>query len=116
MCASGNVNGNEVKCEPVEQTCDTTIFNNGTSCATITFEVSGNSATYKGCYYKMKEKEGMLSYNYLDILNVAATYTTCEEDLCNGSENIHNKFNVFVITGVLFVLSKLFRSILWLTS
>ena len=102
----GSANGNEVECGPTEQTCDTLIFSNGTSCVTINYQIYGNSVTYKGCYFKMKEKEGML--NYGAGVNVAATYTSCDEDLCNGSENVHKKFNIFAITGVLFVLTKLF--------
>merc|ERR1719427_1596944 len=55
---------------------------NGTSCATITYELLGNSATYRGCGF-----------------NIAATYKSCDEDLCNGSESFKKNFNVLAITG-----------------
>merc|ERR1712119_97303 len=80
---------------------------NGTSCATITYELLGNSATYRGCYYKMKEPEGVISYS-VGGFNIAATYKSCDEDLCNGSESFKKNFNVLAITGVLFIFSQLF--------
>ena len=105
VCASANVNGQKVECvEPVQQTCDPTFYSNGTSCATITYDVLGNSVTYRGCYFKMKEPEGMLSYGIY-----AANYKTCYEDLCNNrSESFKKNFNVLAVTGVLFIFSQLF--------
>ena len=104
LCVSLNANGEKVECEPVEQTCDATFYFNGTSCATITYELLGNSATYSGCYFKMKEPEGMLSYGIY-----AANYKTCYEDLCNNrSESFKKNFNVLAITGVLYIFSQLF--------
>merc|ERR1712183_117474 len=103
VCASANVNGQKVECEPVEQTCVAGLFINGTSCATITYNVLGNSVTYKGCYFKMKEPEGMLTYGVYP-----ANYKTCYDDLCNGSESFKKNFNVLVVTGVLFIFAQLF--------
>ena len=107
LCVSLNANGEKVECEPVEQTCDATFYFNGTSCATITYELSENSATYRGCYFKMKEPEGTISYS-VGSFNIASTYKSCDEDLCNGSESFKKNFNVLAITGVLYIFSQLF--------
>ena len=82
---------------------------NGTSCVTIIYRISAlgsyitNSATYKGCYYKLEEKEGALSFGVKGV-NFAANYTSCDEDFCNGSENVHKSFCVIAIACILFVL------------
>ena len=101
----------------------TSTFNNGTSCVAITYRISAlgsyitNCATYKGCYYKLEEKEGALSFGVKSVnfgvkgvnfgikgVNFAANYTSCDEDFCNGSENVHKSFCVIAIACILFVL------------
>ena len=105
-CRSSNFNGHKEECEPIVETCDTKIFNNGTSCITITYETSGITGTYKGCYYKMKQPTGVLSSGSQRFI-IKDYYTTCDGELCNASENLKKSFNVCAIAGVLFVLSKL---------
>ena len=108
LCTSSKrADGTEQTCELKPVTCDNRIYRNGTSCATITFDLYGYTAVHKNCYYKMSEPTGMLSFGGFGF-TAPASYKTCDEDLCNASENINNKFNVIAITSVLFSISRLF--------
>ena len=84
--------------------CDNNAWYNGTSCASITYNVLGITTTYRGCYYKMPQNTGSLNFG-LNGLDVQATYKTCDNDLCNGSESLKNSFSVMVITFILFMFS-----------
>ena len=94
-------------CEPKPIECSSYLYKNGSSCATLTFEQYGYTAVQKNCYFKMNEPTGMVSYGAFGI-TLPAKYETCDEDLCNASGNINNKFNFIAITSVLFSICRLF--------